>query len=89
MTEPTRMGPGQNPESVKQIEILRARIRTKGAALVEFMNSAVGKGVIEALEDQFYDGDIFNPDPYVTARNCGQRDVVSYLKQLQRISERD
>lgn len=71
------------------VEDIRLKIRTKGATLVEFMNSPIGKSVIEALEEMFYDGDLFDPDPYSTAYNLGRRDVVVYLKQLQRIRDKD
>jgi len=72
------------------VEDIRRRIRTKGAALVAFMDSPVGKNVIDALEELFYDGDtLFDPDPHVTAYNLGRRDVVSYLKQLKRLKEKD
>lgn len=89
MADPTRMGPGQAPEQARQIENLRRRIRVKSAALVEFMNSPTGKSIIDALEAEFYDGDIaVTSNTNQTFFNLGQRDVVSYLKQLSRISER-
>ena len=79
-----------NPiKKLTTVEDIKRRIRTKGAALVQFMNSPVGKGVIEALEETFYDGELFDKDPYKTAYNLGRRDVVSYLKQLQRIKNND
>lgn len=72
-----------------KVEDIRRRIRKKSATLVEFMNSEIGKAVIQALEDEFYHGDLFDPDPNVTAYNCGRRDVVVYLKQLQRYGDND
>jgi hypothetical protein len=71
------------------VEDIRRRVRAKSAALVGFMNSEIGKAVISALEEEFYDGELFDPDPYKSAYNLGRRDVVVYLKQLQRQSERD
>ena len=71
------------------VDDIRRRVRAKSATLVEFMNSEVGKGVIKALEEEFYDCEIFSPDPYTTAFNLGARDVVVYLKQLQAYPERD
>ena len=71
------------------VDDIRRRIRFNGAHIVTFMNNPVGKQVIQALEDTFYDGDIFDPDPYQTAYNLGRRDVVAYMKQLQRIAEKD
>ena len=69
---------------------IRDRIRVKGAKLVTFMNNPIGKAVVKALEEMFYDtDDLFDADPYVTAYNLGRRDVVAYMKQLQRIAEND
>ena len=61
---------------------IRKRLRHKSAALVEFMRSPIGKSIVEALEEEFFNGEIFDPDPYKTAFNCGQRDVVLYIHQL-------
>ena len=71
------------------VEDIRRRLRKKSAAVVEFLNSEIGKAVINALEEEFYDGEIFDPDPHKTAYNLGRRDVVVYLKQLTRQAERD
>lgn len=71
------------------VEDIRRRLRHKSAALVEFMNSPIGKSIIEALEDEFYNGELFDTDPYKTAFNCGQRDVVVYLHQLKNYPSED
>ncbi len=71
------------------VEDIRRRLRHKSAAVTEFMNSPIGKSIIEALEEEFYDGNLFDPDPYVTAFNCGQRDVVIYLRQLKNYPSED
>ncbi len=71
------------------VEDIRRRLRHKSAALTEFMNSPIGKSIIEALEDEFYNGELFDPDPYKTAFNCGQRDVVIYLHQLKNYPSED
>lgn len=71
------------------VEDIRRRLRHKSAALVEFMNSPIGKSIIVALEDEFYNGNIFDPDPYKTAFHCGQRDVVTYLHQLKNYSSEE
>lgn len=76
-------------EESEQIKQIRRNIRHKGAAIVAFMNSPIGKSVIEAMEDAFYHGELFDSDPYTTAYNLGRRDVVIYMKQLQRISEKE
>ena len=71
-------------KNTTSVEDIRRRIRKKSAVLSEFMDSVIGKAVIQALEDEFYHGELFDPDPQVTAYNLGRRDVVVYLKQLQR-----
>lgn len=71
------------------VEDIRRKLRHKSAALTEFMNSPIGKSIIDALEDEFYHGEIFDPDPYKTAFKCGQRDVVTYLHQLKNYPSED
>ena len=71
------------------VEDIRRKIRHKGTAVIAFMNNPIGKAVVKALEETFYDGEIFDENPYTTAYNLGRRDVVSYMKQLQRIEEQD
>jgi hypothetical protein len=34
------------------------------------------------LREEFYEGDLFTPDPNTTAYNLGRRDVVVYIDQL-------
>lgn len=74
-------------KKVTTVEDIRRRIRHKGVDVVAFMNNPIGKSVIAALEETFYDGELFDENPYTTAYNLGRRDVVSYMKQLQRISK--
>lgn len=71
------------------VEDIRRRIRHKGTAIIAFMNNPVGKAVVKALEETFYDGEIVDENPYMTYYNLGRRDVVSYMKQLQRIEEQE
>jgi len=71
----------------KTVEDARRALRGKADALIELLNNPVGKSLIETLEAEFYDGDLFDTDPHVTAYNCGRRDVVVYLHQLQRYGE--
>ncbi len=76
-------------KTVTTVEDIRRLIRHKGADIVAFMNNPIGKSVVKALEETFYDGELYDPDPYQTAYNLGRRDVVAYMKQLQRIAERE
>jgi len=68
---------------MKTLQGVKQRLAKKSARVAAFMNSELGKEVIDALEQEFYHGDLFNTDPYQTAYNLGRRDVVVYLKQLQ------
>ena len=69
------------------VDDVRRHLRHKAAAVADFMNSPVGKSVVTALEHEFAVNP-FDPDPYVTARNCGRMDVIDYLHQLQRHDKR-
>jgi hypothetical protein len=71
------------------VDDIRRNIRHKSVAIVDFMNNPIGKAVVAALEETFYDGELFDPDPHQTAYNLGRRFVVSYMKQLQRIMDND
>ena len=79
----------KKPVRKTTVEDIRARIRSKGADIVVFMNNPIGKSVVNALEETFYDGEIVDENPYMTYYNLGRRDVVSYMKQLQRIAENE
>jgi len=78
-----------SPEQKTKRESLERKIRVKAGVVADLMNSEVGKLFIKALEETFYDGPMIGTDPYQTYFNLGQRDVVDYLKQMQRINERD
>ncbi len=65
------------------IEKVKERLVKKSARVAAFMNSELGKEVIDALEQEFYHGELFDNDPHRTSYNLGRRDVVVYLKQLQ------
>ena len=62
---------------------LKKRLTKKSARINMFMNSELGKEIIDALEQEFYHGPLFDEDPCKTAYNLGRRDVVVYLKELQ------
>jgi hypothetical protein len=70
-------------------EALLRKIRVKAGVVADFMNSELGKKFIAALEESFYEGDMVGETPYDTYFNLGRRDVVEFLKSLQRINERD
>ncbi len=62
---------------------VKERLAKKSARVQTFMDSELGRAVIDALEAEFYHGELFTDDPHRTAYNLGRRDVVVYLKQLQ------
>jgi len=66
------------------LDKIKTRLAKKSARINMFMNSELGKEIIDALEQEFYHGALFDEDPCKTAYNLGRRDVVVYLKELQR-----
>ncbi len=68
-------------------EKIKSRLAHKSELVHAFMNSEAGKALMEVLEDEFFNGDLFNPDPNTTAYNLGRRDVVMYLQQLKRLRD--
>lgn len=52
-------------------------------------NSTEGKKVLEALEEEFYHGELLGESPDKTAYNLGRRDVVMYIKQMLNYGERN
>jgi len=64
------------------LDKVRKRLAKKSARVQNFMNSEIGKDLIDVIEDEFYHGELFDNDPYRTAYNLGRRDVVIFLKQL-------
>jgi len=63
---------------------LKNRLENKAKKIQHFMSLELGHDVIQALEDEFYHGELYSDDPVRTAYNLGRRDVVVYLKQLQK-----
>jgi len=71
------------------IDKMRRRIRGKAAKYVELLNNPVGKDLIAILEEEFCGVDLRGSTVEDTYYNLGSRDLVEYLKQLQRINERE
>lgn len=74
--------------SADPIERVRGRLARKAAAMRLFLLSPVGQDIMAVLEEEFLNGPLFVADPYQTAFNLGGREVVVYLKQLQKIGDR-
>ncbi len=52
-------------------------------------NTPTGVTVLDHLHKRFYDNDTFDKDPYVHARNAGQRSVVRFIMQMISQPQRD
>lgn len=50
-----------------------------------FQSDPVGAAILEEMSALFYDADRFSPDPYRTAFNLGQRDVIAYVLKRCRV----
>ena len=70
------------------VEAVKKRLKKKSAQIQAFMRSEMGKNIIEALEDEFYHGELYDPCDRKTAYNLGRRDVVLFFKQLQNWSDK-
>jgi len=68
-------------------EVALKAIKSKAAQVSRFMNSPIGRQVIHLLELEFPGG--VGKDPHLTYKNLGNREPIEYLKQLQRINERE
>jgi len=62
-------------------------IKSKAASVARFMNSPVGTQIIHLLELEFPGG--VGKNPYDTYKNLGNAEVLQYMRQLQRINERE
>lgn len=68
---------------MKTLNEVKTDLKIKSSRIKAFMNSELGNEVIKMLEDEFFNGPLFDPDPLITAHNLGRRDVVLYLRELQ------
>ena len=57
--------------------------------MARFLDSPDGQAVMDLLEAEFSEGNLFSPDPYQTAFNLGRRDAVVYLKQLRGVAQKE
>lgn len=72
----------------EKLDVLRQRLARKAAAVQQVLTTPAGQVLMEALEEQFYNGAIFAEDPLKTAFNLGARDVVMYLRELREFKEK-
>ncbi len=76
-------------ENNPNIVAMKKRIREKAAQFQELLNNPVGKNLMTILEEEFCKQDLRGATVEDTYYNLGGRDVVEYLKTLQRIHERE
>ena len=75
------------PRKSRTKEVALKAIRSKAKTVARFMNSPIGRQVIHLLELEFPGG--VGKDPHLTYKNLGNREPIEYLKQLQRINDRE
>ncbi len=68
-------------------EKIKSKLAHKSELVHAFVNSEAGKALFDVLEDEFFNGELFDADPLKTAYNLGRRDVVMYLQQLKRLKD--
>lgn len=61
----------------------REQVRARAAKLgAYFQNTEDGKLLLKALEEEFFDGDLYDSSPEKTFFNLGAREVVRYIRHL-------
>ena len=71
-----------------KLEQAFAKLEQQQAALGTVLVSSPGRKLLEALEADFIEGDLFGTTPEETAFNLGCREVVLYLRRLARAAQR-
>lgn len=65
----------------------KVSLSRKAKVVQRVLQSPDGQELISMLEREFLYGEMFDPSPYRTHYNLGQRDVVAYLRQLAKFGE--
>ncbi len=71
-----------------KLEQAFAKLERDQAALGAVLASQAGAKLLETLEADFIDGDLFGETPEETAFNLGAREVVLYMRRLARAAQR-
>ena len=71
-----------------KLEQAFAKLEVQQATLGSVLASAPGLKLLETLEADFVEGDLFGESPEETAFNLGAREVVLYLRRLARAAQR-
>ena len=72
----------------KKLEAVLAKLEQQQAALGSVLMSSPGRKLLEVLEAEFVEGDLFGETPEETAFNLGSREVVLTLRRLARAAQR-
>lgn len=83
------MGAPESPVKTAKtsLEIAKEKIARNAGVIRNVLASPDGEKMMKILEDAFYHGEMYSPDPYRMAFNLGARDVVVYLRQLAKYGE--
>lgn len=75
------MEPGKQAENLEKIHKIAEAV---SAPIKKVFSGPDGKAALAVLEREFNGEKLFDINPYQTAYNLGARDVVYYIKQLNR-----
>ncbi|MGI9889075.1 hypothetical protein [Vibrio chagasii] len=70
-------------------EEVEAKVRKKSELFKHVFESEDGKAVLEALEEEFNRDELRGQTPQDTYFNLGRRDVLVYIKQMIRYSNKE
>lgn len=71
-----------------KLEQLQRELAPKAGAVARVLSSEDGKVLMEALEAEFFEGDLLGETSEETHYNLGARDVVCYLRELRNFNAR-
>ena len=73
---------------MSNLDQVKKKLAAKAAAMSRVLSSPDGQELVKALEEEFLQKPLFDPDSArQTDYNLGGRDVVIYMKQLQSYAE--
>jgi hypothetical protein len=65
----------------------KQKLRDKAVRFHRLFSTHDGQQVLQDLEDEFNQDELFDDNPYKTNYNIGRRDVIVYIKQLMRYED--
>ena len=69
------------------MEEKKQKLRDKAARFHRLFSTHDGEKVLQDLEDEFDQDELYDDNPYKTNYNIGRRDVIIYIKQLMRFED--